>query len=204
MSGRRLSWLVAVALAWTGSVAAHSLGLLHGAGEGAERLGEHGVAMHAAAGQVPLPVGVLAAVLLTWLAGRVWSAVRHRPARPLPPVWLLAVPLLGWALQEAVERLLGVESFPFAAARESAFVKGLVVQVVFGVLAVLVARLLLARIRQLRRLGQLGGWPQPASDVALIAPVWWAIALMTGLAHLGVAGLAGVRLWAPRHTAVSH
>jgi hypothetical protein len=170
VSGRRISWIVAVALAWTGSVAAHSLGLLHGAGEGAERLGEHAEAAHATLGQVPPPVGLLAAVALTWLAGWVLSAVRRRPARPLAPGWLLAVPLLGWALQEAVERLLGVESFPFAAAREPAFLKGLAVQVLFGTLAVLVARLLLARIRQLRRLGQLGGWPQPVPDVAGIAP----------------------------------
>ncbi len=176
MRGRRLSWPVAVALAWIGSAAAHSLGFLHGAGEGSERLGEHAEAAHATAGQVPLPVGLLAAVLLTWLASRGWSAVRRRPARPLAPGWLLAVPLLGWALQEAVERLLGVESFPFAAAREPAFLKGLVVQVLFGVLAVLVARLLLARIRQLRRLDQLGGWPQPAPAVAGVAPPWRVIA----------------------------
>jgi hypothetical protein len=172
VSGRRVSWLVAVALAWTGSVATHSLGLLHGAGEGAERLGVLAEAAHATVGQVPLPVGLLAAVALTWLAGWVLSAVRRRPARPLAPGWLLAVPLLGWALQEAAERLLGVESFPFAAAREPAFLKGLVVQVLFGVLAVLVARLLLARIRQLRQLGLPDGWPRPASDVAGVAPAW--------------------------------
>lgn len=176
MRAHRLSWLVAVALAWTGSVAAHSLGLLHAAGEGAERLGEHAEAAHATAGQVPLPVGLLAAALLTWLASRVCSAVRRRPARPLAAGWLVAMPLLGWGVQEAVERLLGVESFPFAAAREPAFLKGLVVQVLFGVLAVLVARLLLARIRQLRQFGQLGGWPQPAPAVAGVAPAWWVIA----------------------------
>jgi hypothetical protein len=56
--------------------------------------------------------------------GSAWSAVRRRPARLLAPGWLVAVPLLGWALREAVERLLGVESFPFAAAREPAFLKG--------------------------------------------------------------------------------
>jgi hypothetical protein len=83
---------------------------------------------------------------------------------------LLAVPSLGWAVQQAAERLLGVESFPFMAAREPALLNGVVVQVLFGVLAVLVARLLLARIRQLRRLGQPGGWPQAAPDLAVVAP----------------------------------
>jgi hypothetical protein len=167
---------VAVSLAWAGSLAAHSLGLLHRAVEGSERLGEHAEAAHGTVGQVPLPVGLVAAVLVIILAGRVWSAVRHRPARPLARGWLLAVPLLGWTLQEAVERLLGVESFPFAAAREPAFLKGLAVQALFGVLAVLVARLLLARVRQLRRLGQLGGWPHQAPDLAAVTPVWHLVA----------------------------
>ena len=170
MRARRLSWIVAIVLAWTGSVATHSLGLLHGAGDRPEHLGEHAEAAHTSAGQVPLPVGLLAAVILTGLGYRAWSAVRRRPARPLAPGWFVAVPLLGWAFQEAVERVLRVESFPFAAAREPAFLKGLAVQALFGVLAVLVARLLLARIRQMRRLGQLGGWPQPALDLAGVRP----------------------------------
>jgi hypothetical protein len=111
------------------------------------------------AAQVPLLVGLLAAVVLTWLANRAWSALRRRPARPLPPGWFLVVPPLGWALQEAAERRLGVESFPFDAAREPAFAKGLLVQVLFGVLALLVARLLLAVVEQLRRLRRADCWP---------------------------------------------
>jgi hypothetical protein len=52
-----------------------------------------------------------------------------------------------------------VESFPFNAAREPAFVKGLLIQLLFGVLAFLAARLLLAVVAQLRRRCQAGGWP---------------------------------------------
>jgi hypothetical protein len=52
-----------------------------------------------------------------------------------------------------------VESFPFDAAREPAFVKGLLVQLLFGVLAFLAARLLLAVVAQLRRLCQARAWP---------------------------------------------
>jgi hypothetical protein len=153
-----------------GSWAAHSLGLLHAGGETYEHLGEQGRAAHDAVGQVPLPVGVLAAVVLTGLAYRAWRRLRRRSPGPMPAAWLLAVPSLGWAVQQAAERLLGVESFPFMAAREPALLNGVVVQVLFGVLAVLVARLLLARIRQLRRLGQPGGWPQAAPDLAVVAP----------------------------------
>ena len=50
-----------------------------------------------------------------------------------------------------------MESFPFDAAREPAFLKGLLVQLLFGVLAFLAARLLLAVVAQLRRRYQ-GSW----------------------------------------------
>lgn len=144
-----------MALAAAGSLAAHALGLLPHAAEGPK----HIEAGPEPAAQVPLLVGLLAAVVLTWLANRTWSALRRRPAGSLPPGWFVVVPPLGWALQEAAERWLGVESFPFDAAREPAFAKGLLVQVLFGVLALLAARLLLAVVDQLGRLRQAGCWP---------------------------------------------
>jgi hypothetical protein len=152
---RRLTWLLSVALAAVGSLAAHTLGYLpHVAEARAHTEGGPEPAL-----QVPLLVGLVTAVALTWLANRAWSALRRRPAGSLPPGWFLVVPPLGWVLQEAAERRLGVESFPFDAAREPAFVKGLLVQVLFGVLALLAARLLLAVVAQLRRLRQAAGWP---------------------------------------------
>jgi hypothetical protein len=153
---RGLSWLLSVSLAAAGSLAAHTLGYLPHAAEGREHL-ETGT--EAAAPHVPLLVGLLAAVILTGLSNRAWSAIRRQPTRPLPPGWFVVVPPLGWALQEAAERRLGVESFPFDGAREPAFVKGLLVQLLFAVLAFLAARLLLAVVVQLRRLCQVGRWP---------------------------------------------
>jgi hypothetical protein len=155
MSRRRLSWLLSVALAAVGSLAAHALGLLPHAAEGPE----HAEAGPEAAPHLPLLAGLLAAVVLTGLAHRAWDALRRRPARPPAPGWFVVVPPLGWALQEAAERRLGVESFPFDAVREPAFAKGLLVQVLFGVLAFLAARLLLAVAEQLRRLRRAGCWP---------------------------------------------
>jgi hypothetical protein len=147
---RGLSWLLSVSLAAVGSLAAHTLGLLPHAAEGREHL----EARTEAAPHLPLLAGLLAALLITGLTHRAWRMVRRQPVRLLPPGWFVVVPPLGWALQEAAERRLGVESFPFDAAREPAFVKGLVVQLLFGVLAVLAARLLLAVAAQLRRRGQ--------------------------------------------------
>jgi hypothetical protein len=113
--------LVAVggALATVGSLATHALGLLPHAAEAPE----HVEAGPEAAPHLPL----LAAVVLTGLAHRAWDALRRRPGRPLAAGWCVVVPPLGWALQEAAERRLGVESFPFDAAREPAFAKGLLV-----------------------------------------------------------------------------
>jgi hypothetical protein len=160
-----LAWLLSVLLAAAGSLTAHTLGYLPHAGEGREHL-ETGT--EAAAPHVPLLAGLLAAVVLTSVAHRAWNVVRRRPARPLPPAWFVVVPPLGWALQEGAERRLGVESFPipFDAAREPAFVKGLVVQLLFGVLAFLAARLLLAVVAGLRRLCQADCWPDSDHAVA--------------------------------------
>jgi hypothetical protein len=152
---RRLTWSLSVALASVGSLAAHALGYLPQAAEGRV----HAEAGPEAAPHLPLLAGLLAAVVLTGLANRAWYALRRRPARPLAPGWFVGVPPLGWALQEATERRLGAESFPFDAAREPAFAKGLLVQVLFGVLAFLAARLLLAVVEQLRRLRPAGSWP---------------------------------------------
>ena len=142
-----------MALAAVGSLAAHTLGYLPHVAEGREHLeAGPGPGPH-----VPLLVGLLAALALTWLANRVWRILRRRPPRPLSPGWFVVVPPLGWSLQEATERRLGVESFPFNAAHEPAFLKGLLVQVLFAVLAFLAARLLLAVVAQLRRRCQ-GDW----------------------------------------------
>jgi len=137
---RGLCWVLSVSLAAVGSLAAHSLGYLPHAAEGREHL-EGGTQ---AASHLPLLAGLLAALIIVGLTHRAWRMVRRHPARLPPAGWLVVVPPLGWALQEAAERRLRVESFPFDGAHEPAFVKGLVVQLLFGALAFLAARLLLA------------------------------------------------------------
>ena len=178
---RGLAWLLSVSLAAVGSLAAHTLGLLPHAAEGREHL----KAGTQAAPHLPLLAGLSAALIITGLAHRAWSMVRRRPARLLPPGWFMVIPPLGWTLQEAAERRLGVESFPFDAAREPAFVKGLAVQLLFGVLAFLAVRLLLAVVAGLRRLCQSGSWPQsdharvgfPATQAVAVRPRQLALAL---------------------------
>jgi hypothetical protein len=93
--------------------------------------------VHELAGRVPLLTGLVMAVVVVGLAGRVWGLARGRSPGPVPLWGFAALPLLGWAWQEAAERVLEVESFPFAATREPAFLKGLGVQVLFGIVALL-------------------------------------------------------------------
>ena len=144
-----------MALAAVGSLAAHWLGYLPHVAEG----GREVEAAPEPAPHLPLLAGLLAALLLVSLANQAWQMIRRRPPRPLAPGWFVAVPPLGWAVQEAAERRLHVESFPFDAAREPAFAKGLLVQLVFGLLAFLLARLLLACVRKLLRLPRASAWP---------------------------------------------
>jgi hypothetical protein len=167
---RRWSWLVALGLALVGSVAAHMLGLLSRAAEEHQHSGEQAAA-HELAGQVPLLAGLVMAVVVAGLAGRVWRLARRQSLGPLPLWGFAAVPSLGWVWQEAAERVLRVESFPFAAAREPAFLEGLGVQVLFGIVALLVAWRLLALVNDLRRHRQAGWWPQPAWEGTRVAPI---------------------------------
>jgi hypothetical protein len=113
---RGVSWLVSVSLAPVGSLTAHILGLLPHTVEGPAHL-EAGSepTVH-----LPLVAGLATAIVLIGLANPTWNALRRRP-QSVSAAWFVAVPPLGWALQEATERRLGVESFPFHAAREPAF-----------------------------------------------------------------------------------
>jgi hypothetical protein len=59
------------------------------------------------------------------------------------------LPPLAFASQEFAERLLRAEAFPFQAALEPRFLLGLLLQLPFGLLALLVARALLRVVERL-------------------------------------------------------
>jgi hypothetical protein len=65
------------------------------------------------------------------------------------------LPPLAFASQELAERLLHAEAFPFQAALEPRFLLGLLLQLPFGLLALLIARALLRVVeRALRELAR--------------------------------------------------
>src|SRR5205823_1593512 len=65
------------------------------------------------------------------------------------PWFFFVLPPLAFALQELAERLLHAESFPFYAAFEPRFLLGLLLQIPFGLLALLVARAFLRVVERL-------------------------------------------------------
>jgi hypothetical protein len=108
---------------------------------------------------------------LVWIAARIYRANRPERSR-VAPLWFLLLPPLSFALQEFAERLLHAESAPFSAIHEPAFIAALLLQIPFGLLAYLVARLLLAVAAEVGRLlAGTHGFPETRPSVfGLLAP----------------------------------
>jgi hypothetical protein len=136
----------------TGSLAAHSLSYLFVSA----RVTEHGAEMSertssGRAGYLVLLLGILAAMGFVAAIARVLLGRRRRCGVELSPWLFFVLPPLAFAVQEFAERLLRAEAFPFHAALEPRFLLGLLLQLPFGLLALLVARALLRVVDRLVR-----------------------------------------------------
>jgi hypothetical protein len=150
---RRLPWVLALPLMAAGSLAAHSLTYVIVSTRATEGGVEH--SERASSGQASylvLFLGILAATALVAGVARLLLERRSKRGRELSPWLFFALPPLTFALQEVSERLLHAEAFPFQAAFEPRFVFGLLLQLPFGLLALLVARALLRVAEQIARL----------------------------------------------------
>jgi hypothetical protein len=151
-SRRHLPWLLSVPLIVGGSVGAHALGSLLFYGPATEQGADEVTrASGGYAAQLPLVIGVLAALALVGIVARILRS-RNPGTRGVAPLWFIALPPLSFALQELSERLLHAESSPFSAIHEPAFVAALVLQLPFGFLAYLLARFLTAVAEEVGRL----------------------------------------------------
>ena len=108
--------------------------------------------------QVVLLLGVLAALGVVAGASWVLACARGHRRRGAPPWLFFVLPPLAFSLQELSERLLRAEAAPFQAALEPRFLFGLALQVPFGLIALLAARLLL---RVVERVASALGRPGP-------------------------------------------
>ncbi|MGI9186093.1 MAG: hypothetical protein ACR2J9_00995 [Gaiellales bacterium] len=141
---RRSAWLVSLPLVVVGSLLAHQLAYLVVAGTHADALlAETG---HGYLDQ--LPTGALLALicLVLGLALAGIDRARERTGQAIPP-WLVAlVPMIGFALQEHVERYAHTGQVPWGAALDATFLVGLALQLPFAALVFVIARLLLRTV----------------------------------------------------------
>jgi hypothetical protein len=165
---RRLPWLIALPVMAAGSIGAHSLSYLvvsartiEGAGEASERAGNGGTSY------LVLFLGIVAATAIVAACARLLLArARVRRAGSVSPWLFFLLPPLAFASQELAERLLHAEAFPFHAALEPRFLVGLLLQLPFGLLALLVARALLRVVERIARALA----PRPTPRLATSAP----------------------------------
>jgi hypothetical protein len=139
-AGRRLAWLLSLALAAGGGLAAHVLAYRISEPDPVRR---HHLLEETGHGYLDLRLvgSLLVALVLLGFAGRVLAG-GHRAGSP--PAWFFALaPLLGFACQEHAEHVL-TGSLSAGTPLERVFLVGLALQLPFALAAFLVARALLA------------------------------------------------------------
>ena len=99
------------------------------------------------------------------------DAARGRRARPLPAWAFALLPLVGFAVQEHVERWLYSGVVPWHEALAPTFLPGLALELPFAALAYLAARLLLRTAERLGRALAPAAPPRPRAVLPLPVPV---------------------------------
>jgi hypothetical protein len=145
---RVLAWAVTVPLVVAGSQLAHAAAYVLVSPDEHERSHELAVTGHGYFAYAPEAAGFLGAALLVALAVGVRAGQRLR-VRAWPFGFL---PVLAFAFQEHVERVVHTGAFPATAALEPSFVIGIALQIPFGMLAYLAASLLLHAAARLGRI----------------------------------------------------
>jgi hypothetical protein len=114
---------------------------------------------------LPLALGVAGAIVALSLAVSAADAARGRSVRSLPPWAFALLPVAGFVIQEYLERWLSWGFVPWSAALQPTFAIGIALQLPFGALAYVAARLL---FRAAERVGRrLARVPPPRDDLAL-------------------------------------
>jgi len=120
-------------------------------------------------GWLPLLLGVLGGAELVgigWSAARI---VRRRPGTPVPPWAFALLPVVGFTLQEFLERWLAGASFPWWFVLQPTFRVGLLLQLPCALAVYLVARLLL---RVAERIAEALSDSTPPVLVGAACPSW--------------------------------
>jgi hypothetical protein len=140
---RALTWLVALPVMVVGSQFAHGVAYWWAYPQASLRLSVLGQSGHGYLAYAPIVLGFLGAIETVVFASAVLNTVRGRVVRSLPTWVFLVIPAVGFTLQEHLERFLRAGTFPWWTVLVPSFWRGLVLQVPLGLVAYLIARLLL-------------------------------------------------------------
>jgi len=144
LNRQRLAWVLAVPVMVAGSFAAHSLTAVLTAAR--SETGSEAGERHA--GGSPAGLTLLLGFALALLLVVLWQrALRRRESGPTAATFVV-LPALAFLASEVLERLFGVESFPFQPSLEPRLLLGLALQLPFGLVAFFVARLLLGAVQR--------------------------------------------------------
>jgi hypothetical protein len=139
---RVLTWLLALPVIVVGSEVAHGLAYWWAYPDTDLRAAVLARTGHGYFAWAPVAIALLAAIELVALGVDVADRARNRPSRQLPAWAFFVIPVVGFTLQEHLERLFDIGVFPWWAALEPSFWRGLVLQIPLGLAAYLIARLL--------------------------------------------------------------
>lgn len=140
------AWLASVPLMVVGSQVAHVLAFRLVYPNAHVRLAALLATGHSymgASAYLPLLLGLVFAAETVGVGCTLAAAVRRRPSAPAPAWAFALLPVLGFTLQELLERWLWGGSFPWSLVLQPTFCVGLLLQLPFAVMAFLVARALL-------------------------------------------------------------
>ena len=140
---RGLLWLLVLPPIVVGSQVAHGVAYWWAYPQTNLRLAVLSSSGHGYLAYAPAALGFLGAIQLIALAVVVFDRVHRRPLRGVPPWAFFFIPMVGFVLQEHLERLLASGVFPWWTALEPSFWRGLVLQLPLGLAAYLVAALVL-------------------------------------------------------------
>jgi hypothetical protein len=146
-----IAWVLAASLAALGSLWAHELTYRLVAPSDSAYTSLLAQTGHGYLDHAPLLVGILLGAVALSLIRACFDGARGRSPARVPGWRFAALPLLGFALQEHLERLFHDGAFPVGAALEPTFALGLALQLPFALAALVVARVLLGAARELGR-----------------------------------------------------
>jgi hypothetical protein len=139
---RALTWVLALPLIVVGSQVAHGLAYWWAYPIASVRDAILAHSGHGYLSYAPILLSFLAGLELLVLLVLVWDGLRGNVDRRLPPWVFLWLPLVGFALQEHLERFIATGSVPWWTVESPTFWRGLVLQLPLGLLAYGVARVL--------------------------------------------------------------